>query len=94
MFQQDQAGYSSVSRIRVREVLPDITQGRRPKKRIRDGMQQHVGVGVALEPPRIRDLHSPEDELPVVSEPVDVVAESDAERGGNAGHLISKWVFR
>ena len=54
--------------------MADIREAAGPQKGIHDGMEQHVGVGVAQEPSGVGNLQPPKVQGPAVIEAVNVVA--------------------
>ena len=42
---------------------PDVAQTSRPQHRIGDGVQQHIGVGMAQQPRCMGDLDAPQNQL-------------------------------
>ena len=56
----------------------DVAQGGRAQHGIGDRMQQRVRIRMALQAERVRDLHSPENELAARHQRVRVPAFSDA----------------
>ena len=66
-----------VGRVAVREVQPDVPERRRAEQRVRDRVQQDVGVGVPEQPLFIWNVHAADDEPAPLREPVDVVSGSD-----------------
>ena len=56
----------------------DVAERRRAKQRVNDGVQQHVGVGMAEQTERVRDLDPADDELAALGQLVRVPALADA----------------
>lgn len=80
------AGAAAVPRIVVWEMAPDVAGADRAEERVGQGMESGVGVGMAGEPTRARDLDAGEDESLALDERVDVEALSDPE-AAHAGSL-------
>ena len=57
--------------------MADVAFADRAEDRIGDGVAEHVGIAVAVEPVRVRDLDSAEDQFAPLGEAVDVVAGAD-----------------
>ena len=75
--QEAEARDPAVPGIRVREVLAQVPEGERAEEGVRHRVGQHVGVGVAPEPPLGRDLDPPQHERPALDEGVDVEPQAD-----------------
>lgn len=76
--QEKHTGNPLVSRIRVREVLSDISKAGRPEQGIHDGMEENIGVRMAVEPLRVGNIHAAEGELPSFYQTVNVVSETNS----------------
>ena len=72
--EQQFAVYALVARVGVREVLADVAKGGGTKEGVADGVEQHVGVGVAEEPQGVGYLDSAEPQFAVGDKLVNVVA--------------------
>ena len=79
-FQQDQAGDVPVGGIRVRELPADVTQTRGAQDRVADGMDQDIGIRMALKPLFVRDFHPAQNQPSSGRKTVAVVAETDSHR--------------
>jgi hypothetical protein len=66
-----------VAFIGVREMPADVAQRGGAKQRVADGVQQHVGVRVPVEPLVVRDLHAADDQLAAFHQRVHVEALPD-----------------
>jgi hypothetical protein len=60
-------------RIGVGEVLPDIPERGRPEQGVGNGVQENIGVGVAVQARLVRNLNAAENESAPVDERVNVV---------------------
>ena len=74
--QQHQAVRPLIGRVRVREQLADVPQGRGPQQGVGNGVGQHVRVGVAQQPFLKGHLHPAQDELAPLHQLMHVVAAS------------------
>jgi hypothetical protein len=59
-------------------VLADVAEGRRAEQGVADGVQEHVGIAVAVEADRGGNINPADDELSVLCKLVDVYADSYA----------------
>ncbi|MPN44855.1 hypothetical protein SDC9_192422 [bioreactor metagenome] len=66
-------------RVAVGKVRTNVTQRRGAQQRVGDGVQQHVGVGVAKQAQGVRYLHAPQHETAPRHQGVDVPALAYAE---------------
>jgi hypothetical protein len=66
------------ARIGVREMCANVTQRRRPDQGIADGVQQHIGIGVAVEAAIVRNLDAADDEPAPRDERVNVKSLPDS----------------
>ena len=57
-FQQQHTGNVVKRRVVIREQLADIPGGDRAQQRIHNGVRQHVGIGMAVQPTLPRDGHA------------------------------------
>jgi len=60
--------------------VTDVTQASRAQNRVRHGMQQDVGIGMAVRTDVRGNLHPTQDTGATGHQGVDVVTEADAER--------------
>ena len=56
----------------------DVAQARGAEQRVGNGVQQRIGVGMAEQPTRVRNVHAAEDQLAALHQRVYVVALADA----------------
>ena len=56
--------------------MPDVRQAHRAQHRIRDGMAEHVRVGMPRQPVAVRNGHATENQRPVRSKAVNVIADA------------------
>ena len=63
----------------------DITLTKRAEHGIANGVHEHVGIGMAVEPGVVRDLHAAEDQRPAGFELMDIVAQAYAIHAGSVG---------
>ena len=82
VFQKQQGIRTLVLGVGVREMPPDISQPRRAQQGVGNGVEQHVGVGMAVQPLFVVDLHAAQYQVTAFHQPVHVVAMSDP-------HLVS-----
>ena len=61
--------------------MPDITFAGRAQQRVRDSVREHIGVGMTVETPVVRDFNSAKDQLSSVSETMHIVTNSNAIHG-------------
>ncbi len=57
----------------------DVAQAGRAEQRVGDGVQQRIGVGMAEQAARVRNLHAAQDQLAALHQRVHVVALADAD---------------
>jgi hypothetical protein len=72
--EQQFAVYAFVARVGVWEVLAYVAKGGGTKEGVADGVEQHIGVGVAEEPQGVGYLDSAEPQFAVGDKLVNVVA--------------------
>jgi hypothetical protein len=60
-------------------MLADVAQPGRAQQGIGDGVQQHVGIGMAEQAEGMGDGHAADDEFAAGNESVDVIALADAD---------------
>ena len=65
--------------------MADVAEGRRAEDRVRDGVEEDVGVGVAGKARAFFDDHAAEHERARIVDAVEVLAQPDAH--GHAGPL-------
>lgn len=70
------AVYTFIARICVREMIAYVTQGCRPKQCIADGMDEHIGIGMAQQPQLKINLHASYYQVTALNEPVNIVTVS------------------
>ena len=78
--QQDTAIDALQGGIAVREVLTDIATPRGTEKRVAEGVQQHIAVGMGNQSSAERNTHAPQSDEIAVTEAVDIEAVADAQR--------------
>src|ERR1700740_1184667 len=54
----------------------NIAGANRAKQRIRDCMQQNIGIGMSFEPEQVRNFNSAQNQFSILDEAVDVVTDS------------------
>ncbi len=59
-------------------MLADVAEARRAEQRVADGMQQHIGIGVAVEPFRVLDLDAADDQLAAKHQRMHIEALADS----------------
>jgi hypothetical protein len=59
-------------------MAPDVAQRGSAQQRIGDGVQQHIGVGMAQEAKVVRDAHATDDQLATGHQRVHIPALTDA----------------
>ena len=72
--------------IGVGEELADVAAADGAEQRIRHGMRQHIGVGVAEQPQGVRDIHPADDELAALDQLMHVVALPYAQGAESQAH--------
>src|SRR5271163_498101 len=65
------------ARVGVREKMADVRFAKRAEERVADGVHERVGVRMAVETPRVRDLDAAEDEFASRDQRVNVVADAN-----------------
>ena len=70
--------------VRVREMVADVPGGDGAEQRIGDGVDEHVGVRVAVETFGVWDLHAAEYERATFDQRVDIVTDAGENRGGHS----------
>ena len=68
------------ARIGIRKMRSDVAQRERAQDRVDDRVEQHIGIGVTVEPALERDGHAAQHEAPPGSERMHVEAVADADR--------------
>lgn len=64
-------------------MLTDIARADRTEQRVRDRMGKNIGIRVAFETARVRDLDSAKDQLSIFDKTMHVVADAAASRAHN-----------
>ena len=72
--------------IGVGEELADVAAADGAEQRIRHGMRQHIGVGVAEQPQGVRDIDPADDELAALDQLMHVVALPYAQGAESQAH--------
>ena len=62
LLQKNPAGHAFPARVGVGEKMADVRLAERAEERVADGMQERVGIRMAVEALRVRDLDAAEDE--------------------------------
>jgi hypothetical protein len=76
--EQLQAVGPLVCSIGIGEMLPDVTLANGPQNGVGNGVQQHVGIGMAEKARFMRDINPADDASAARHQPMDVIAVSDA----------------
>ena len=69
-----------IARIRIREVLPDITEGGCTEQCIHDGVHDDIRITVAVETTLIRDGHAAEDQCTSLDQFMYIISCSDSHK--------------
>ena len=77
-FQQHQAGNASKLLAAVRKQTADVLQPRCAQQGVHNGVDQHVRVGVTLQPLFIGDVHPAQNQLPPGHQPMHIIAVADS----------------
>ena len=78
LFQEDQAGNILEGLIRIGKIRPDIAEPGGSQQGVHDGMDDDVGIGMAIEAPFKGNLDAAQDQAPPFFQAVDVIARTDA----------------
>lgn len=84
VFQKQQGIRTLVLGVGVREMPPDISQPRRAQQGVGNGVEQHIGVGMAVQPLFVVDLHAAQYQVTAFHQPVHVVAMPDPHLGSSS----------
>ena len=74
------------ARVGVGVGVADVAEAGGAEQGVGDGVQHHVGVGVADQPARVLDRHAAEDQRPALDQAVRVVPGTNADHGGFLGY--------
>lgn len=85
LLDEDAAGGVAPRGIGVGEQVADIDFADRTEHGVGDGVEQRIGVAVAIEAERVRDLHPAEDEPTAGDQSVDIVTDADMNHGRRVG---------
>ncbi|MOA29028.1 hypothetical protein D3C78_1500150 [compost metagenome] len=87
--QQDAAVGTLECGIGVRKMPPDIAQPRGAQQRVGNGVQQHIGIGMAHQTMRVRDRDTADDQRPAFNQGMHVKALPNAKRNAHSHFSIS-----
>ena len=80
VLEQKQARYAFEARIGIGKMFPDVPQARSTEQRIADGVQENIGIGMAIKPFFKRDIYPAQNEFSPGRKPMNIVPKADASR--------------